>query len=227
MKGPLLSFRSNAIEGPDDEPPTNPEDQIDAFTDEILASITLEEHDRLEARGNLEAVNRSAKIVALYLARFWHFQSPWWADEAMRKVFSDGLTVTRATVIAHEHAAVLRLADEGQNKRDFLRQHWEDHTFFQVATMRTAGVSAKEASQHAARWRDEFSDGGSSVMASTIERGFPAWASDPLRGKVWCRLLSREMSELTASEKSDLIQSNKLRALMLPSCPEGLQGERH
>ncbi|MBW6419569.1 hypothetical protein [Celeribacter sp. PS-C1] len=107
-----------------------------------------------------------------------------------------------------------------------MRQRWEDYAFFQVAAMRIAGISATEASEHTARWRDEFSIGESTVKASTIEKGYTAWVSDPLRGKVWWTQLSREMEGLTAKEKISLIQANKLRAEMLPPSPKGLKGVR-
>lgn len=226
MRGPTLSCSSIVLSGHDDEPTTPPEDQIAAFRDEILAAIPVKEVERLEEVGALPRARRDAEIVGLYLARFWRFESPWWSDEALRKIFSDKLPVTKAAELAHARAADLRIANKGQNKGDFLRQAWDDHTFFQVAAMREAGLSAKEASQQAARWRDEFSDGAVTVKASTIELGYPRWAADPLRGKVWCGQLSREMAGLTAAEKTDLIQCNNLRAAILPPCPEGLRGER-
>jgi len=226
MKGPTLACLSTGLSGHDNEPPITPSERIAAFRNEILAAIPLEDIERLEEAGALAPVRRDAEIVALYLARFWHFESPWWADEALRKVFASGLFVTKAAGIAHACAADLRLVDKGQNKSQFLRQAWEDRAFFLAAAMREAGSSAKVASRQAARWRDEFSAGGSTVMASTIERDYPNWADDPLRGKVWCRQLSQEMEGLTAAEKADLIQCNKLRVGMLPPCPEGLRGER-
>jgi hypothetical protein len=202
------------------------EQQIEAFKNEIFAAIPFDEIDRLEDLGASASIRREAEVVALYLARSWHFDSPWWADEALRKIFTDGLPVTNAARTAHARAADLRLADKCQNKSVFLRQAWEDRAFFLSATMREAGVSAKEASEQAARWRDEFSAGAFTAKASTIERNYPKWADDPLRGRVWCGQLSQVMEGLTSAEKADLIQCNKLRARMLPPCPEGLRGNR-
>lgn len=226
MKGPTLACPSTVLSGHDNEPPITPSEQIAAFRNEILAAIPLEDIERLEEAGALAPVRRDAEIVALYLARFWHFKSPWWADEALRKVYASRLPATKAVEIVHVRAADLRLCDKGQNKGQFLRQAWEDRAFFLAAAMREAGVSAKEASHQSARWRDEFSVGAFTAKASTIEKEYPKWADDPLRGKVWCRQLSQEMEGLTAAEKTDLIQCNKLRVGMLPPCPEGLRGER-
>jgi hypothetical protein len=226
MKGPTLRLPSGRDWGASIKPQVLPEEMIAAFTGEILDAIPLAEIESHEDTCSWGEVKRCAEIVALYLARFHHFQSPWWADEAMRKVFSDRLPLTKAAEIAHTQAADLRLADKGQDKPTFLRQGWEDHTFFQVAAMRATGVSAKEASQHAARWRDEFSDGDASIKASSIEKGYSDWASDPLRGKVWCSQLLQEMAGLTPSQKLDLIQCNSLRADMLPPCSKWLIGVR-
>ncbi len=226
MKGPTLSSRSDILPGKNTESELTPEERIAAFSDEILSAIPVEEFERLEDRGNWKAARARAEIAALYLARFWHYESPWWGDEALRMIFAEGLPVTKAVGVTHARAADLRLADKGQKKTVFLRQQWEDRAFFQVAAMRAAGVSAREASHQAARWRDELSNGDSTVMASTIQKGYPKWAAGPLRGMVWCSQLSREMRGLSPSQKLNLIQCNKLRAVMLPPCPEGLVGER-
>jgi len=191
-----------------------------------LAQISLEEIEHLENVGALAGVRMGAEIAALYLARSWHFSSPWWVDAALRKIFDDKLPITKATALAHANAMDMRITEKGQNKREFLRQQWDDQTYFQVAAMRAAGASAKEASRHAARWRDENTGGDFTAMASSIEKDFPRWAKDSLRGKVWCDQLSQRMERLTHSEKLDLIQGNMLRAAILPSLAYGLQGER-
>lgn len=226
MKGPTLGYPSSGFSGYNHGPPISPAEQIAAFKTEILAEIPLEEIERLEDVGAWHPVMRDAEIVALYLARFWHFDSPWWADEALRKVFASRFPLTKAAEIAHVRAADLRLGEGGQNKGQFLRQAWEDRAFFFSAAMRESSVSAKVASQQAARWRDEFSSGAFAAKASTIERNYPKWADDPLRGRVWCGQLSQVMEGLTSAEKADLMQCNKLRARMLPPCPEGLRGNR-
>jgi hypothetical protein len=226
MRVPTLSCSSAVLSGHDDEPPLLPEEQIAAFSSQMLALIPLEEIEHLKNGGTLEGVRMGAKIAALYLARSLHFRSPWWADAALRKIFDEKLPVTKATATAHANAMDLRLTEKGQSKSEFLRQHWDDQTYFQVAAMRGAGVSAKEASRHAARWRDETTGGDFTSMASTVEKEFPRWAKGSLRGKVWCDQLSQRMERLTPSEKLDLIQSNKLRAAMLPLLPYGLHGER-
>jgi hypothetical protein len=232
MRGPTLPVsldffsREDLFSGEDTEPVTTPEDLIDELSNDFLVAITDEEHERLEAGDGLAPFRRNAEIAALYLARSWRFCSPWWADAALQKIFDDKLPVTKATVIAHANAMDLRLTEKGQSKREFRRQKWDDHTYFQVATMRDAGVSAKEASRHAARWRDENTGSDFTTMASTVEKGFPKWAKGSLRGKVWCDQLSQRMERLTPSEELDLIRSNKLRAARLPSLPYGLHGER-
>ena len=226
MKGPLLSCPSSVLAGPDDEPASTPEEQIATFKKEILAAIPVERFEYLEDTGALLPASTSAEIVALYLARFGHFKSPWWADEALRKLFRDRLPVTKALEIAHARAADLRIANDGQHKSQYLRQVWEDQALFLVATMREAGVSVTEASRQAARWRDEIGAGAITVQASTNEKAYPGWVADPLRGKVWCKQLSQEMERLASAEKADLLQANRLRARMLPPCPVGLRGNR-
>lgn len=237
MKGPTLSSRSDILTGEDTEPDTTPEVMIAECAEEILAAIRWEDYEPSAApettplspqktlRNRLTDL-RNTEIVALYLARCGYFECPWWADEALRKIFEDRLPVTKAAETVHAYAADLRLAGKGQKKRSFLRQKWEDHAFFQVATMRAASVSATEASEHAARWLDEFSAGDFTLSASTIEKEYPKWASDPLGGQVWCRQLSWETAGLTPSKKLDLIQCNKLRTEMLPPLPRGLKGTR-
>lgn len=226
MKGPTLRFQSGPDWGANIEPQVLPEEMIAAFTGEILDAIPLAEFESHEDTGSWGEVKRCAEIVALYLARFHHFKSPWWADEALRKIFSDRLPLTKAAEITHNQAADLRLEGKGQSKTAFKRQGWEDHTFFQVAAMRAADVSAREAAEHGARWRDEFSNGEFTINASVVEKNYPVWASNPLRGMIWCDQIAREMAGLTPSQKLDLIQCNKLRAVMLPPCPDGITGER-
>ncbi len=226
MKGPTLAGPSSSLSGHCNEPPITRSEQIAAFRNEIVAAIPEEDIERFEYEEALAVVRRDAEIVALYLARFWHFESPWWADEALRIVFASKLPATKAVETAFVSGADLRLRDKGQNKGQFLRQAWEDRAFFLVAAMREAGVSANEASHQAARWRDEFGVGAFTAKASTIEKEFPKWADDPLRGKVWCGQLSQETEGLTPAQKADLIQANKLRARILPPCPDGLRGNR-
>lgn len=226
MKGPTLACPPSRLSGHGNEPPITPNEQIAAFRNEVLAAIPVKDIERLEDVGALAQVRREAEIVALYLARSWHFESPWWADEALRRVFANKLPATQAVETTFVRAADLRLGETAQNMDQFLRQAWKDHAFFLAAAMREAGVSAEEASRQAARWRDEFSNGASTIKASVIERDFPNWAADPLGGKVWCTQLSHEMEGLTSAEKADLIQCNKLRARMLPPCPDGLRGTR-
>jgi hypothetical protein len=226
MRGPTLPVSLDFFSVEDTEPVTTPKDLIAELSNDFLMAITDEELERLEAGDGLALFRRNSEIAALYLARSLHFRSPWWADAALQKILDDKLPLTKATALAHATAMDLRLTEKGQSKREFLRQHWDDQTYFQVAAMRGAGVSAKEASRHAARWRDETTGGDFTSMASTVEKEFPRWAKGSLRGKVWCDQLSQRMERLTPSEKLDLIQSNKLRAAMLPSLPYGLHGER-
>ncbi len=226
MKGPTLSFSSSVLSGPDTEPTTAPEEMIAGFTREILSAIPLDEFEWREEYDSWDTIRRAAEIVSLYLARSWRFKSPWWADQAIQKLFTERLPFTKVTENMHSLVANLRLADEGQKKSDFLRQIWEDQSFFQVAAMRAAKIRSDDASQHAARWRDEVSNGEFTVKASVVEKGYPKWASDPFRGKVWRRQLSQMMDGLTEAAKIDLIRSNKLRAEMLPAPPNGLKGER-
>mgnify|MGYP005851197531 CR=1 FL=1 len=225
-KGPTLRCPSGSDWLAEAEPQVLPEEMIAAFTGEILDAIPLAEFESHEGTGSWGEVRRCAEIVSLYLARFGHFKSPWWADEALRKIFTDRLPLTKAAEIAHTRAADLRLAGKGQGKKAFLQQVWEDHAFFQVAAMRAAGVSAREAAEHGARWRDEFSDGSFTVRASSVQKDFPKWASDPLRGKVWCNQLSREFAGLSPSQKEALVDRNKSRATKLSPCPAGLIGQR-
>lgn len=226
MKGPTLHLQPRAEWGANIQPLVSPEEMTAAFTSEILDAIPLAEFESHEGTGSWDEVRRCAEIVALYLVRFHHFKSPWWADEALRRIFTDRLPLTKAAEITHSWAADLRREGKGQGKKTFLQQGWEDHAFFQVAAMRAAGVSAREAAEHGARWRDEFSDGSFTVRASSVQKDFPKWASDPLRGKVWCNQLSREFAGLAPSQKEALVDRNKSRAAKLPPCPAGLIGQR-
>lgn len=225
MRGPSLIW-SLSFSTQDTEPPLSPDDQITLFSDEILAAIPLEDFERLEEAGAIDQFRRDAEIVALYLVRSWHFDSAWWADAGLRKIFDDKLPATKAIALAHANGFALRLSGKGQSKREYLRQYWDDQTFFQVAAMRGAGVSAHEASHQAARWRDEITDGSFTTKASTVEKEYPKWAKSSLRGKVSCDQLSQVMECLTPSEKVDLIQSNALRVALMPPLANGLQGER-
>ena len=223
MRGPSLFIPTT---WPDESDLETPSEMISSFATEILAGLDDDTFERLEIDGSLEPLRLEAEVVALCLARSWHFKSPWWADEALRLLHTKNLPTTKATENAHIFAADLRISGDGQSLKKFQRQHWEDLTYFQVSAMRMAGISAKEASQHGARWRDEFSDGNATVKASKIDKGYPKWASDPLRGKVWVGQLSRVMSKLNDAEKIKLIRKNKSRAAKLPPLPEGLKGER-
>jgi hypothetical protein len=226
MRGPTLPVSLDFFSVEDTEPVTTPKDLIVELSNDFLMAITDEELERLEAGDGLALFRRNSEIAALYLARSLHFRSPWWADAALQKIFDDKLPLIKATATAHANAMDLRLTEKGQSKREFLWQHWNDQTYFQVATMRDAGESAKDASRHAARWRDENTGGDFTLMASTVEKNFPKWAKDSLCGKIWCDQLSQEMKGLSPSQKLDLVQSNMLRAARLPSLAYGLQGER-
>lgn len=226
MKGPDLGVASSVLSEVDHEPQTPPDVQIDNFANEILTASPLDEFERHKDNETLETLRQTAEVIALYFARSLHFKSPWWADEALRRLHAENLPTTKTTKTVHAIAANLRLTGDGQTLTQFQRQNWEDRTFFQVAAMRAAEISVEEAAQHSARWRDKSSDGNATVKASTIETGYPKWASDPLLGKVWVGQLLRVMSKLNDAEKINLIQSNKLRAAMLPPLPEGLKGQR-
>jgi hypothetical protein len=199
MRGPTLPVSLDFFSVEDTEPVTTPKDLIVELSNDFLMAITDEELERLEAGDGLALFRRNSEIAALYLARSLHFCSPWWADAALQKIFDDKLPLIKATATAHANAMDLRLTEKGQSKREFLWQHWNDQTYFQVATMRDAGESAKDASR---------------------------WAKDSLCGKIWCDQLSQEMKGLSPSQKLDLVQSNMLRAARLPSLAYGLQGER-
>ncbi len=80
MKGPTISCSSAVLSRHDDEPPLPPEEQIAALSGQILAQISLEEIEHLENIGAFAGVRMGAEITALYLARSWHYRSPWWAD---------------------------------------------------------------------------------------------------------------------------------------------------
>lgn len=226
MKGPSIGVASAVFSELDCEPQTASDEQIDNFINEILTAIPLDELELHKENGTFKTVQQAVQVVALYLARSLHFNSPWWADEALLQLHTNNLPTTKTAKTVFALAVNLRLVGGGQKLDGFERQRLEDVTFHQVAAMRVAGHSAEEAARHGARWRDDFSDGNATVMASTIQKGYPTWASEPLLGKIWVSQLSCLMSKLSNKKAANLIQAHLLLAELRPSLPSGLKGFR-
>lgn len=237
MRGPQFSSSVNVLAAEGGGCLTPPDHMIEAFVDEILSAVPWEAYEiegrpddllpRWSRRPRRQQYDRlNAEIVALYLARSWHFESAWWSDIALTRLFDADLPATKVVSNTHRRASDLRQEGRGQSKHHFLCQFWNDHTFFQVAAMRAGGVSATEASSKLAVWRERFSDGQFTVKASTIQKNFPDWSRDPLGGWIWCQQLDAAMRQLSEPERSGLVCANRLRSVLMPDSPVRLSGER-
>ena len=221
MKGPTLGLRSDVMSEldekrlePEEKLSIHPKEQITAFKDEILAAAPLENSEQLEGEATLAVVLPDAEVAALYLARFWRKRNPWWADEALQVVFHAGLPVTKAAKVAHSEAMEIRkkksAQQQGQLLRRFDEQKLKDIAFYQIESMRRAGISLAKASETIALWLEWISKGTKEDRAAlrlgmmpkrmwkatTLERESPRWRDDWLRGRIWAEAIRRSFTSM-------------------------------